>query len=371
MFPPSEPVERYFCPPCLQCLSRGRSLWPMKNRTILKYHSLLGLILGIFLLIMGITGAILVFQHDLDKLSWKDHLLQPDARDLGIKTVQEKYSNWDTRLMHFKEKEALIFNLRKPTQRLFLFVHPSTGAIIKEVNELTTFTRWLLRFHYSFQGGIPGRFLVFFIGILFLLSLVTGTYLYRKSFLKTFKLKLRFRGKNKRTFYSSLHRLVGVWALLLNLVLVLTGIFLSYKVATSALADPVVATTPQVQTSINGLLRVIQRNYPDFTPTYIRLPGNPNGEIRVFGQYHDDPFFYSEFYNSFHASYHTGNISRIVKVQQADLSTKLASTLIPLHFGQFGGIFSKLLYFLIGFSGPVLSVSGYFLWLKRKKNFTA
>jgi uncharacterized iron-regulated membrane protein len=353
----------------------------MNNRKILKYHSIAGLIAGIFLVLMGISGSILVFQHDIEDYLWQDYIETEDYSglniDRGIQEVQKNYPDWDTRLMHFEEHEALIFNLRKPTERLFVFVHPSSGEIIKELNELTTFTRWLLKFHYSFQAGPAGRILVFIIGVLFLFSLLTGIYLYRKSVLKTLTCSTRLNLKTRRTFYSSLHRIVGTWALLFNLVLVITGVFLAWTVAAAGLNPPPAPQTPVVTAPVNKVLDKISTEIPDFTPTYIRLPTVPEGSLIVYGLFDDDAFFYSEYYNSITADYSTGEMNSVNRVQEADLITKLSSTLIPLHFGQYGGIWTKILYCLVGLTGPFLSITGYLIWrqgkpakkLKQKKKF--
>lgn len=342
----------------------------MNNRKILKYHSIAGLIAGVFLVLMGISGSILVFQHDIEDYQWKEYLEVENYTNLnidrGIEEIQNQYPEWDTRLMHFEEHEALIFNLRKPTERLFVFVHPSTGEIIKEVNELTTFTRWLLKFHYSFQAGPAGRILVFIVGVLFLFSLLTGIYLYRKSILKTLTCSTRLNLKTRRTFYSSLHRIVGTWALIFNLVLVVTGVFLAWTVAASGLNPPGAPNTPVISASVEDLLTEITAEYPDFTPTYVRLPLSAEANLTVYGLFDDDAFFYSEFYNSIRADYGSGEIVGITRVQESDLKTKLSSTLIPLHFGQYGGIWTKLLYCLVGLSGPFLSITGYLIWRQGK-----
>lgn len=341
----------------------------MKNRHILKYHSWAGLLVGTFLFLMGLSGAVLVFQHDIEDLQWEKYKQVGSSKglniDLGITSVQEKYPLWDTRLIHFEENEALIFNLRRPTERLFVFVHPSSGKIIKEVNELTIFTRWLLKFHYSFQAGPAGRIVVFFVGLLFLFSLLSGVYLYRKSFLKTLLFQTKLVKKNKRTFYSSLHRLVGVWSLVLNLLLVVTGIFLAWTVAAAGINPPAAPQTPIVTASVEDILYTITTENPDFTPTYVRLPLSPGTDLRVYGLYDDDAFFYSEFYNSFQANANSGEITAVVKVQEADTITKFSSTLIPLHFGQYGGMLTKILYCLTGLSGPFLSISGFIIWRKK------
>lgn len=343
----------------------------MKKKTLLKAHSWTGLIAGLFLILMGISGSILVFQHDIEDMLWKDHIQIEGYNDLdidrGFQKIQQEYGQWDIRLMHFRENEALIFNLRKPTERLFVFVHPSSGEIIKEVNELTTFTRWLLKFHYSFQSGPFGRLLVLIIGVLFFISLLTGLFVYRKSILDTLLFRTRIKRKNKRSFYSSLHRIVGVWALVLNLLLVVTGTFLAWKVTVSGFNPPAAPQTPTVTAPIDNALEEIKGMKADFTPTYIRLPLNEQAQVVVYGVYENDPFYFSEFGNYFLVDHRTGKISGETKITEADLPTQLANTLIPLHFGQYGGIWSKLLYALVGLSGPFLSVSGFIIWQQGKK----
>lgn len=346
----------------------------MNNRTLLKYHSYAGLIAGIFLILMGISGAILVFQHDIEELRWKSYIELEDYGgrniDRAVRSVQEHYPGWDTRLIEFEEGQALIFNLRRPTARLFVFVHPTSGEIIKELNELTTFTRWLLKFHYSFQAGVPGRILVLVVGCLFLFSLVSGLFIYRRSVIKTLTFRTRVVSRTRRSLFSSLHRIVGVWAILLNLLLVITGLFLSYAVVTAALNPAAPPEAPPVSAPVETILEELGDSYPDFTPTYIRLPYNTSGSLTVYGIYPEDPFYFSEFYNTISADYTTGRITGVTRVKDASLWTKWNSMLLPLHFGQYGGIWSKLLYCLIGLSGPFLSVSGFLIWRLGKSSGT-
>lgn len=342
----------------------------MNNRQVLSFHSISGLIAGVFLIMMGLSGAVLVFQHDIEDLQWQEYIDTPASSqfhiDKGIQSIQKTYPDWDTRLIHFEKGEALIFNLRKPSARLFVFVDPASGEIIKEVDELTTLTRWLLKFHYSLQAGPLGRIIVFIVGILFFISLLSGIYLYRKSILKTLFFKTSISRKNSRSFYSSLHRTVGVWALIFNLLLVITGIFLAFAVVRSGLNPPAAPQTPVVTASAEKFLKGLEQEHPDFDPTYIRLPLKKGAAIRVYGMYNDDLPIYSEFFNYFEADASSGAIISSQKIREADLLTKLDSMLIPLHFGQYGGWFTKILYCLVGLTGPFLSISGFVIWQKKK-----
>ena len=343
----------------------------MNNRQLLKYHSWFGLIAGLFLLIMGLSGSILVFHDQLDFWFFKDQYeadyAGPQNLDKAIQNVQENYPGWDTRLKQFDAGKVLVFDLRHQKKRIYLFVHPTSGKILKEVNANTHFTSWLLKLHYSLHSGAIGRIIVLFVGIVFFLSLISGIILYRKSILKTFAFKFRLNRNNERNFYSSLHRYIGVWALLLNLVLVVTGIVLAYTVAQAGLNPLPAPSGPELKISMTKSLAAIKKDYPQFTPTYIRLPLNKDADISIFGKFSQDPFYYSEFYNYIGIDYRSAHVTSVKKVVESSFSQKLASTVMPLHYAEFGGITIKILYCLIGLSGPFLSITGFLIWQKGRK----
>ncbi|MCM5662434.1 PepSY-associated TM helix domain-containing protein [Galbibacter mesophilus] len=342
----------------------------MKNRILLKYHSFFGILGGAFLLVLGITGTILVFNQEIDAAEFSKYEIEsiPSERNIDktLNTIQKEYKDWDTRLITFEPNKTLVFNLRSPNARKYVFVHPSSGKIIKEIDANSTITKWLLKLHYSLHAGVVGRFLILFAGIAFLLSIITGTILYRKVFWKTLAFKTKLKWSNKKNRYSVIHRYVGVWALLLNSVIVISGVFLAYKVATAGLKSPSEAKTPLIETSTEKLLAEIKNDYPDYKPTYLRFPTSEKGKIVVYGIFKNDPFYFSEFYNKIEADYKTGKIVTSVKIAEASIGTKLESMITPMHFGQFGGLPIKILYALVGLSGPFLSVTGFIIWLKRK-----
>ncbi|MCC4227472.1 MULTISPECIES: PepSY-associated TM helix domain-containing protein [Flavobacteriaceae] len=343
----------------------------MKNRVLLKYHSYFGIIAGTFLFVMGITGSVLVFTEDIDHLLFSKYDVENNTTDLQLDkataVVQEKFPDWDTRIIKFGKGKTILFNLRRPEARKYVFVNPGTGNIIKVINANTHFTKWILKLHYSLYSGIIGRFLVLFAGIAFFLSLLTGIILYRKMIVKTLLFRTKIKKSNKRTFYSALHRYVGVWAVLLNLVIAITGIFLAYKVVNSGLSESVEPSPPIVKTSLEASLIKLEKEYPNFRASYIRLPSSEKGNIIFNGTFKNDPFYLSKYYNKVSVDYKTGAVVSIYKINEADFITKFNSSILPLHFGQYGGWVSKVMYCIVGLSGPFLSISGYFIWLKRKK----
>ncbi len=343
----------------------------MKNKKLLQYHSICSLIAGVFLILLGITGSILTFNENIDKALFKHYQVNdaPEVLNLDIATaeVQKQYPLWNTRITHFKKGETIVFSVRRPEKRMLVFAHPENGTILGAVDENSHLTKWLLKFHYSLHAGITGRILVLISGILFLVSLITGILLYRKHLLRVLLFQVKFKRKNKRAFYSSLHRYIGVWALLLNLVLAITGVLLAYKVAIAGLSTPSQPDPPLLEISLDNSLKSLEKELPDFHAKYIRLPAKENAPIVINGPFEDDYFFNNIHYNKILVNYKTGHIEEIIKISEKSLSYKADSLVSPLHFGQFAGFIGKLIYAIIGISGPALSITGFIIWYKRKK----
>ncbi|WP_417361371.1 PepSY-associated TM helix domain-containing protein [Galbibacter sp.] len=342
----------------------------MKKIKLLQYHSICSLIAGGFLILLGITGSILIFNEDIDQALFAPYQVNDTAEVLNLDSataaVQKKYKNWNTRIIHFKKGESIVFNIRRPEQRMFVFVHPENGEILGAIDESTHLTKWLLKFHYSFHSGVIGRILVLIFGTLFLISLITGTLLYRKNIRKVLLFKIKLKPNKRRAFYSALHSYIGVWALLLNLILAITGVLLAYSVSVAGLKTPKEPEPPLVATSLDKVLSTIDREIPEFHPSYIRLASSKKAPIVINGSFEDDPFVYSIHYNKILVSNTTGDIEKVKKVSEQPLIYKANSMITPLHYGQFAGLIGKLVYCLIGMSGPVLSITGFIIWYKRK-----
>lgn len=346
----------------------------MKNKKILQIHSWLGLISGLFILIMGVTGSILVFHKEIDYQIEKEYLFVNINDEINIDkaiiTVQNKYKNWDTRITSFNAKnEAIVFDLRKDnnTKRKKLFIHPTNGKIIKDIDANTHFTRWLLKLHYSLHLETVGKIIILIIGFLFFLSLITGLILYRKSIVKVLSFKVKLKRKNRRSFFSSIHRIVGVWSLLLNFLLVITGILMSYSVTVNAFKKPKEISHSIINISINQTLKNIKENHPTFYPEYIKLPTQENLPITIYGNFNDDFFLWSKYYNRIKIDNKKGGEITIIKNRDSSISNKFNSMIHNLHFGNYGGILVKILYSFIGISAPALSITGFCIWYYRKK----
>lgn len=64
---------------------------------------------------------------------------------------------------------------------------------------------------------------------------------------------------------------------------------------------------------------------------------------------------------------HTGNITeiKVYNIDEQPMSNKMKGLIYSLHTGQWGGMFTRIIYFLSAFIGGILPLTGYYLWIKR------
>lgn len=346
------------------------------TKNLFKIHKLTGLISGLVLFIIGLSGSVLVFREEIDKAQLQPPVVQYVTEQLNTDTsfrnLIKAFPGAEIRLMNATpEKDAsLCFSVRKAKQRLTIYTHPVTGEVLKKLNSNNTVVVWLLNLHYNLHAGQTGKIIVLLIGILFILSIITGFVIYRKSIVKVLSFNVGINKKNKRTLSSSLHRTVGVWSLLLNLILAVTGVIISYTIAfPSAKKKPQRNSDPQEITigfNVDRTLNELRNKYKGFQPNFIRIPAGSK-TMSIGGSLPGDFFLYAHYANKVQVDLATGKADELSTVATKSAGDKFNEILKPLHFGEYGGLPIKLLYCFAGLSIPLLSITGFLLWALKKK----
>ena len=324
---------------------------------------------------MSLSGSLLVFAEEIETAEISSYNKTNNESgafyiDSSIRQVQTAYPGWEIRLYDQPGKnETIIYELRKDTESKKIYVHPTNGAFI-HVNEnaKNELQRWLLLLHYTLFAGTLGKIIVFFVGLMFLITLITGLWVYRKSFVKVLSLKTRINRKSVRGRFSSLHRIIGVWSIIFNLLMVFTGLVLSYQVATNALkmvpAKTITTAPPGI--SIDRVRNKVLSQYADFNIHLVRVRPN-SSQVQVLGRFDNDPSWYGHYYSGF--VYNGLTIEEESKIFMKDLPVlqRLVKMCGPLHFGNYGGLVLKIFYSLLGLTPAFLSISGFIIWIKKKK----
>ena len=345
------------------------------GKRLFAWHHWCGLIVGLFLLMMSLTGSLLVFAEEIEtaEISFFNKTNNESGVffiDSSLRKVQSKYPGWEIRLYDQpKKNETIIYELRRDTESKKIYVHPINGTFLHvNDNAKNELQRWLLLLHYTLFAGTIGKVTVFFIGLMFLITLFTGLWVYRRSFVKVLSFKTRINKKSTRGTFSSLHRIIGVWSIIFNLLMVFTGLVLSYQVATNALkmvpAKNITTAAPEI--SIDQVRNKVLAKYEDFNIHLVRVRPNSQ-QVQVLGRFDNDPSWYGHYYSGFVFNGLTIEEESKIFMRDLPIMERLVKMCGPLHFGNYGGLILKIFYSLLGLTPAFLSISGFIIWIKKKK----
>jgi uncharacterized iron-regulated membrane protein len=342
------------------------------KRKLYQLHKWCGLVAGIFILLLGISGAILVFHQELESLEnrnfWYVENQSKVSIDKAYRNLVSLYPDYELRLSRFSHEPSntLIFNLKKNEKSLLAIMHPTDGSILKLIDSNKAWVNWILNFHYSFQGGGLGKIAVFIAGLFFLTSLLTGLMIYRKSIFKVLLFRAPFRRGSGKAISSSLHRYIAVWALLLNFLLVITGLLISFDNISHHGQTKSGSISP-MRISLDSALNIVHSRYPEFRPTYIRFPKESSKPLIINGKVEQASFYWTQYYNEIAVDLHNGYIYPLKLTSQGSFKTKVASVVGVIHLVEFDSFFVKMLFCLVGLSAPLLTITGFIIWRNKKR----
>lgn len=319
---------------------------------------------------------ILLFDDEIDRAVYSEYFfLDTPARDLRIDNsihwVRSEYSGWDIRIPVLPEdrSEALLYELRNGQLRKWLFVHPETGkkiALMDQAHNRLTYVA--LNIHYNLLAGTPGKIVVLLAGIAFLALTVTGLFLYRRSLWKVLSFRQKVSFHSSRQFFSSLHRVTGVWALAFNLLMCATGLALAVSVLNAAFKSSAKIEVPVLASSVDAIVAEAKVAYPEFDVNYLRFPLNDAGSIQLLGRLHSDPLYYGRTYSKIPANFATGALGAPYFLCDQRWDVRLITSMHAVHFGDYAGLAVQLIYVFFGLMPAILSISGFLIWRHRHKH---
>ncbi|MES2657237.1 MAG: PepSY-associated TM helix domain-containing protein [Verrucomicrobiota bacterium] len=351
------------------------------KRRIYQFHSWLGLIAGLGLLVVGLTGSMLVFKEEIDRLLAPDLVTAQDAskprldhdRFLAIlqgELPDHKVAGWGKGPKPDSADAVYIIKTGEQEGKM-LYVDPTTGLPRnRDIDSNETVSDWLLKLHYTFFADHVGELIVGIFGVIFCLLGITGVILYR-NFWKTF-FRLRWK-KSARIFFSDVHKMVGISSTVFNLILGITGAWwnLSHLIGhlVMEVPEPVVKTVERQwadTVSIEKLVADARVKLPGYQANWISLPHEPGGDIMMFGSIEEQGVLRSQYGSIIVFNGATGELKSATPASQAGVWGQILDSFRPLHYGTFGGLPVKILWSLGGLAPAILALSGTFLWWKRK-----
>ena len=353
------------------------------KKLIYQFHGWLGLNFGLLLFIICLSGSFAVISHEIDWLCNPAIRVSPEGDRLKwsalLESAKKHTDNRDIRMCFAPQgsyfaAEFWTKDERGNTRRIY--VNPYNGEVMGEATWMNV-QRFFRDFHRRFYiMAWWGIWVVAIFSLPLLLSSITGLLFYKRWWTRLATLRLR---SGKRAFFSDLHKLIGIWTLLFTFVIGATGIWYFVEIPLSwmpAKNNPPAASTPAASMpaekidrskpplSIDRLIEITESSIPEFQVRKIALPTKRSKPITISGQ--ATAWLVRNRTNWTKIDPHSGRLIDSSKAENLDLLERWSHTADPLHFGNFAGLTSKLIWFFFGIGLSALIPTGAYLWIQRR-----
>lgn len=384
---------RSFSGLCLSILSHVRIRQWLDREVWLNVHLFIALSLGFVFALIGFTGSVSVYREELDAFLNPELVIenpQGEYRSLDdiIAAVREahpkRYGEWTLEMPTSPDRMVTVW-FDKPTETFFeryaplmVSVNPYTAEVIASRFWGQTFTTWLLDLHTQLQLDQIGWDIVGYCGILLMLSVGSGLYLWWPGVKKIpAALWIHFNSGMVRLLFD-LHRMVGLLSASALLILAFTGFQLSFPsvleglLGSSGMAHgetgkSIISTaSPNANpTMLEAAEFVARAPFQDAELRRVTTPAGDSGIFRVnlrqkweVNRRHP--------YTTVWVDRWSGQIKEVRNPKTFTTGQTFMTWMWPLHTGEALGPTGRLCWFLAGQSLFFLYVSGIIRWLHGK-----
>lgn len=350
-----------------------------------RIHLYLGLLSGLCIFVVAISGAVLVFRDNLEatfypqiyNLQAQDSLVSLDSI---LKTAQRNLNSnsknkWNYIELSPNPQRPIIISHKIYGTQDFIALNPYTAQLVSHSVNEDSFFPFLLRLHRYLALGKVGKIITGISAAIFLSLLITGIILLLP---KKKHIKSKLLGKHKGQIYYKFHTLFGVLIYPLAMVIVLTGLCFAYKNFRSSLYyifDGKAKIEENIKVNTSDSI-VIYQNI--LAKTRAELPA-PLGIIRIYAPDKRGVIKVRESQYSGRTQYVRNLLyfDRQAKLLRKELFStsstgeKLNRALYAIHTGSILSNFSKWLYLftaLIIASLPITGLAMFFLRARKKKH---
>lgn len=355
-------------------------------------HRWLGLTVGALFVLIGLSGSLLVFYRAIDEWLHPDLLLsagdgesrRPLAEVIGAAEdglpgeparalfVDAPRSDRGVWTVWFAEQtdDAAGF-----TQ---VYVDPSTAEVTGSRVWGEYLVTWIYRLHHRLLAGDTGETVVGVAGLLLLVSLGTGIYLWWPLWRHSWRAAWAIRGG--RRFQYDLHKSAGMVSALFLLILAFTGVYLIFpgwiRPCVTAISPRTVPEAGELRSRPRAGLAAIgadravaiaQDAIRDGQLKRLYLPASPDdpyvvrlrrpGEVRR-----------SSGNSRVWLDRYSGEVLAVRDWNRRTAADAFLAWQFPLHNGEAFGLAGRWIVFAAGLSPAVLYVTGCVLWWRKRRS---
>ncbi|MEN0006980.1 MAG: PepSY-associated TM helix domain-containing protein [Bacteroidota bacterium] len=360
----------------------------LSNKTLFKIHGWLGLNIGLLLFVICFSGTFATLSNEIDwllnpalRVEAKDEPIAWEAMYQNLKKEFPDATSWSLAEQKNSFTEvgdyfaAAAFTRLPGMGTVKIHLNPYSGEITG-YNPFLDVQRFFRTYHNNFFDGIRGVIVVTVFAFFLLFSVLSGFLFYKNWFKNLFKLRL---AKGLRVLIADSHRLAGIWSLLFALLIAVTGVWYLTELTIARTLKSKVLRFEQPENipaealaqfgdspeliSLDIAVQNAEQAFPDYRVEDISLPRNPNSYIVMHGQ--DKNPLTRDRTNQVHVHPYTGEVVHIQKATDLTTLQFINNIADPLHFGTFGGLAVKILWFIFGLILSFSILAGTYIWYLR------
>ena len=374
-----------------------KALKPRLHNVMFHTHTVSGIVISFALFVCFYAGAVALFMDEL--YQWEN----PEARiepvnpamvdyDKAYETIKNDIENFDPNatfgMVPPNKKNPLIEfygGTKDPegkTERFHSAINPVTYNVLSDgTEEKTHMARTIYELHYFHQIPIVGIYLSGLVAFFFLFAIFTGLLTHWKNMVNKF---YAFTTKGKwKQIWTNGHISLGFITLPFQIIYAVTGALLGLSIlllAPSAFlmfngdtSEVINAVRPGAGISydenalsiengigFNEVYHKVDAAYPDTEVTYLytnnfgKEDGTIGARIDNFkGIGGDGIFIYG---------HKDGKLLDATEPETRPYSKGTLAVLIKLHYATYGGIFLKIIYFILAMITCYIIISGVMIW---------
>ena len=344
-------------------------------------HSWLGLKLSLFMSFVLLTGTFAVISLEIDWLLTPQmrstEFVEPESVAWGASydAMRKEYKDYElTGIFRFSDPWYSLQSLATTPwqENVRLWTNPKDGTLLG-VTSFYSIQRFFRSIHRNLMMpvriGVP---IVTFLAFPLLVSLIAGFIVYKKFWLGLFKLP-RFKRKT-RVWSGDLHRLTGLWTSWFVALITVTSVWYfieevggnsppfpqpAAQIIDRDLAIPEGFSGADLETAVENALKEL----PGLQIRRIIFPSSPGAPILIGGDL--SASLVRPRANSVYIDPSNLNVLGSYVGEDLRLHNRISEAADPLHFGYFGGIFSKTIWFLAGLLMTSMAITGVVIYSNR------
>ncbi|AWL28288.1 hypothetical protein DJ533_06745 [Acinetobacter defluvii] len=399
----------------------------MFKKILFQLHWFFGITAGLILSIMGVTGAIYSYEQPIQKwLNPDSYTVQVENR--AKLTPAEIYQHFQITQPKIKINSITIhqapdasssINIEKEGARkgFNVMINPYSAEILPEVKG-REFFQFIQQLHRNLTVGPVGKQITAACTLILIYFILSGLYLRwpkKHSFKQWFSIKPKLKGRN---FLWDLHAVVGTWVVIFYLLLAVTGLYWSYDWWRNGMFKVLGVDRPQPEMQANAgkAKQTEQMRGAGTSAEQVRGEKTTSANAEGHGKGREQSkldskqiaLAYTQTWTGFHAqlkqdyssitlstpkkadgtmdvsfvdaipqherarnkaiyNYQNNQIEKIELYADKKLNEKIMSSMLPVHRGSFFGPVYQFLVMLAALSMPLFFVTGWMLYLKRRK----